>query len=256
MRIGQSLVIARNVVNIDDIKAFIKKIIKEKDVKDAKIKKWLNSTFKKYLIDAYPTAQKYSKKPTAKDPDWLKDAVARGDKLYTVKLTPALRGEVHHVIDFFNSGAKFEKMSYKDAVKQSKKAFTGTGKSSGKDLDVIYQNKVIKTIPQKDAAKDSEVVTKLSDGYYVVHLQTKDSLLREGQKMQHCLRDPSDSWFKQASNHSIFLLSLRDKKGEPHATLEVKANGDVVQAKGKQNQAVDSKYHKYIHEFLKLHGAM
>ena len=46
MRIGQSLVIARNVVNIDDIKTFIKKIIKEKDVKDAKIKKWLNSTLK------------------------------------------------------------------------------------------------------------------------------------------------------------------------------------------------------------------
>jgi hypothetical protein len=89
-----------------------------------------------------------------------------------------------------------------------------------------------------------EVVVELSDGWTAQKLATKEQLNVEGEKMQHCVGSYAD----EVKNARTTIYSLRDAKGQPHVTIEVK-NDRVQQTQGKQNRKPDAKYQKYVEEF-------
>jgi hypothetical protein len=89
-----------------------------------------------------------------------------------------------------------------------------------------------------------EVVVELSDGWTAQKLTTKEQLNAEGEKMQHCVGSYAD----EVKNTRTTIYSLRDAKGQPHVTIEVK-NDRVQQTQGKQNRKPDAKYEKYVDEF-------
>ncbi len=89
-----------------------------------------------------------------------------------------------------------------------------------------------------------EIVAKLSDGWTAQKLTTKEQLDVEGERMQHCV----GSYCDQASSGKLIIYSLRDAKGHPHVTIEVKHNR-VQQTQGKQNEKPAEKYTKYVDEF-------
>ena len=63
--------------------------------------------------------------------------------------------------------------------------------------------------------------------------------------MSHCVA----SYYRQQENSEIY--SLRDKKNNPHATIEIKINaGRIEQIKGKGNGSIHPLYAGYILQFI------
>lgn len=89
-----------------------------------------------------------------------------------------------------------------------------------------------------------EVVAKLADGWTAQKLTTSEQLDAEGHKMQHCVGSYAD----EVGRGGTTIYSLRDAKGQPHVTIEVKGER-VRQTQGKQNEKPAEKYKKYVDEF-------
>lgn len=104
---------------------------------------------------------------------------------------------------------------------------------------------------------DTKTVHVLDNGYSVVRLLTKNSLLQEGHTMQHCLQNETDAeHFHKTKvvggceNYGIY--SLRDIKNRPHATMVINTHERILlTCRGKQNRPATQKYHPYLLDFFK-----
>lgn len=79
-----------------------------------------------------------------------------------------------------------------------------------------------------------------------------DALKFEGNTMGTCVGDYCDDVAHGVNN----IYSLRDRRGEPHVTIETRKNMDtgidiVNQIKGKQNAAPNAKYLPDVHDFVR-----
>lgn len=101
----------------------------------------------------------------------------------------------------------------------------------------------------KLADGDEELVETLQDGYYVVRLLTPTALDRESAEMQHCIGNGGYDEYLECDKHEF--LSLRDKAGRPHVTMEIE-NGCVTQLQGKQNAVPVKKYRDLLIPFIKV----
>lgn len=141
--------------------------------------------------------------------------------------------DLEHVLDFFVSlkgPKKLRRMSVDDALRLSKKWSIGNQKR-GRNLT--------------DSEEDTEIIHDFLDGNKIVKLLTKKSLEREGFLMNHCVGGYS-------VNSDLQIYSYRDNKNTPHATFEVRKNGEeIVQIKGKGNGPIHPKYIHPILQFLK-----
>jgi len=96
--------------------------------------------------------------------------------------------------------------------------------------------------------QDKEVIMTFKDGFKVLRLLTPAALDEEARYMGHCV---GQSFYdKCVEDGSVLIYSLRDRKGEPHATIEVR-DGKVIQCKGKSNRLLVSKYCPYVQDFVK-----
>ena len=94
---------------------------------------------------------------------------------------------------------------------------------------------------------DEELYMQLEDGYHLVKLLAPAALDREGSLMQHCIGGGA---YDEALNNNVhYFLSLRDRYGKPHATLEINGNS-LTQLQGKQNQAPNIKYTETLKPFF------
>lgn len=101
-----------------------------------------------------------------------------------------------------------------------------------------------------DREGDVETFCELSDGYSMVRLLTPHALDRESHLMQHCIGHGSyDHRLEMENSH---FLSLRDRFGNPHATIDID-DGVIEQISGKQNRLPSRKYLPYVTEFLRKH---
>jgi hypothetical protein len=80
---------------------------------------------------------------------------------------------------------------------------------------------------------DEAVWLDLENGYVLVQLLTPAALDRESSVMQHCIGGGGYDRYLESGERT--LLSLRDAYGKPHATIEAKSDGSIVQLQGKQN---------------------
>tara|TARA_R110000744_G_scaffold258962_1_gene374208 strand:- start:154 stop:1788 length:1635 start_codon:yes stop_codon:yes gene_type:complete len=157
--------------------------------------------------------------------------------------------KMEHIIDYFNS------LSDRDREKIVKKPYEQVDKEVEQwDKDLAAQEKSSEGRLKEDA--DYEVLYK--DGEYTwVKLKTKAAYECEGEGMGHCVGgyDPD--------NDNNTIISLWDKKGEPHVTIEIQEYGgnpgnpypddieEMVQIKGKQNDAPVGKYKEIAAKFVK-----
>ncbi len=114
--------------------------------------------------------------------------------------------------------------------------------SSIEDITKEANKAMLKAAQRLSAVRlveDEELFKELNDGYYLVRLLTPASLDRESAQMQHCIGNGAyDAALTKPGN---LYLSLRDKHGKAHATLEVN-DGELVQLQGKQNIVPAQKY--------------
>jgi hypothetical protein len=178
--------------------------------------------------------------------------------------------KMDHIMDYFNS------LSDREREKIVKKPYEQVDKEVAQwDKELAEQEKSSEGRLKKD--KDYEVIGK--DGEFTwVKLKTKAAYECEGEGMGHCVGgyDPDDS--------DNTIISLWDKKGEPHVTIEMQDHKDdpyhdsgppmdepssgrpggvgydleeIVQIKGKQNEPPADKYKDITARFVKkwLDGA-
>lgn len=199
------------------------------------VKQYVDKTLRTYIINDYPTNKLHVQKPD--DPDWVDKAVSRGDKIYDVDVSPKDETRFLHWVDYLNTlppatirGISIKQLEKKVTDWDSKLASAKTKKQ----VQVTEGVKPIKTYPT---------------GYTWVELTGRDALALEGDKMGHCVG--GDDYVKQVANGSTKIYSLRDKKDEPHVTIDYSTYKNIiVQIKGKSNNPPIPKYHEYIIDFV------
>lgn len=118
------------------------------------------------------------------------------------------------------------------------------------DKDMLRMSSRIGRNP--DGPGDIEAHTELADGFRMVRLLTSAALDRESAQMQHCIGHGAyDGLLKSETE---LFLSLRDRFGNPHATVHI-AEGTVEQISGKQNRMPVAKYLPYLTEFFRANPA-
>lgn len=110
-------------------------------------------------------------------------------------------------------------------------------------------------------AEDATVV-RWSDGWHIVEVTAAEdvpgAMELEGAIMHHCIgsdEQPSEncSYKQAADNGDIRVFSLRDPRGQPHATWHVDSEGYLCEIHGKSDQALKPDYDKRVIAFMSTH---
>jgi hypothetical protein len=225
--LSRYFVIARNVVNVKDIENYLK----DRATGVEEIDKWLNTSFRKYMINTFDKTNEYKAKPT--DPEWMQKA----NDLVAVDLSPETDEKVSHLIDYLKAyltdhpGKKLANLQADEALKKS----------------VEWLNALLKKKTDEETEGKDYKVLKNYGEYRWLDLISENALAREGKLMGHCV----GGYWSQVEAGSTKIFSLRDKANEPHCTIEFStASKQIDQIKGKGNQEVVEKYREYILDFL------
>jgi hypothetical protein len=223
-----------NIFSKGAISSTIDELTKEKNVDDRRVIDWLKKAEEKYFQDSsYDDANIGSGilTPHARTPDEPEWA----SKTYDINYTSERKNFLNHVIDFFKSKDddylnKLSKKTPKDIYLSEVPAWDAEMSRNAKQAE----NSLVLNV-------DYKVVYSWNDGMKMIEHITKKACEFEGNTMGHCAGgyDPGQ------------LLSLWDKKNEPHVTLEITKSKSVKQIKGKANAAPVDKYKPYIIEFIK-----
>ncbi|MBQ8870041.1 MAG: PcfJ domain-containing protein [Alphaproteobacteria bacterium] len=98
----------------------------------------------------------------------------------------------------------------------------------------------------KDSLYGTESVMAFDDGMQILELKSKVALDFESREMCHCV---GDGEYDDNDGQKIDIFSLRDEKGHPHVTLELR-NGVLKQCKAYGNKKPKEEYLAYIREFV------
>lgn len=221
-------VVARNVINVKDIEAYLK----DKETGNEEIDRWLNTSFRKYMINTFDKVKPYEVKPT--DPDWMQKAT---DPLMEVELNQDTDDKVQHLLDYLkayltdNPGKKLANLQADEALKKSTEWLAALMKK--------------KTDEEKEGV-DYNLIKNYGE-YRWIDLISENALAREGKLMGHCV----GGYWSQVSKGGTKIFSLRDKMNEPHCTIEyLPRQKEIQQIKGKQNAGMVEKYRQYVIDFL------
>jgi hypothetical protein len=121
--------------------------------------------------------------------------------------------------------------------------------------DWVYE-KNAELAEDDDVDPDTKVVKEFEDGWTIKYLGAQD-LAREGELMGHCV----GGYCGQVSSGQTMIYSLRDKKNEPHVTIEIEPATyepndvyRVIQVQGKGNSTPDPHYDNMVKEFFNEYG--
>ena len=95
--------------------------------------------------------------------------------------------------------------------------------------------------------KDKKIILQTGP-YYWVQLKTVEDCVEEGEAMGHCIGGEEHSGPISRGDHLAF--SMRDNKNKPHITLEIDRKKNIIEFKGKQNDAPIPSYMNHGVEFL------
>ncbi len=194
-------------------------------------------------------------------PGWTQQTFERGENIYEFNgalMSSQLRNDIVMVRDYLYDAAgqyvdkvirtaretdKKPKIRY-DYLKTSNELSTfEKALAAAKHWHENMAEELAKRNKSKDflekSLKGTKKIMDLPDGLTAYELTTEEALDFESDNMGHCVgRGSYDAGVKNGSTH---IYSIRDAKGEPHATLEVRYN-EVRQIKGKGNRALIRKY--------------
>ena len=185
-------------------------------------------------------------------PTWLKKCFATNKPVYiftSAKVPDSFRADLQNITDYLYVVANnyiSEKLkkpyprinlgNLKDRPEH--RSFTAALEQAKKWHDRIASEAAKKQISEEGKvalAEGTEFIMNLGNGFSVVRLLTAESLDKESDYMGHCVG--KGGYDRGIISGSIRIYSIRDAKGEPHATIEVK-NSDIIQCKGKGNKPV------------------
>ncbi len=203
-------------------------------------------------------------------PDWTKGVFARGEQVYLfngAKMSDKLKNDITTVRDYLYDVA----LMYVDKVAKTAEATKQKPKIRYDYLKTTneyntfeqalsaaqeWHEKLAQNLEQKlkaqETLKKSQVgarfVMALPDGMSAYQLTTAEALDFESEYMGHCVG--KGGYDQGVKDGSLQIYSIRDERGEPHVTFEVR-DGVIQQCKGKQNKAPIAKYMPAVQAFIK-----
>ena len=248
-----------NIANIDNLKGEIVDLLRyEGRTKPnlepgGPIHKWFMNSFMKWATQPsknYELEDMLGLEPheyKEGEPEWMKKPDVMDFQGHGLVQLHSHWPKFQHMIDYFNSLSdrereKIVKKPYDQVedevaawdVKLSKAKISDASLKEGTDYDVLYK-----------------------DGDYTwVKLATKAAYKCEGEAMGHCV----GGYDPDSPDNTI--ISLWDKKGEPHVTIEMQQYGgepgqpegdfeEIIQIKGKANRPPADKYKDITARFVK-----
>jgi PcfJ-like protein len=189
-------------------------------------------------------------------PGWLRTKWPKGGPYHRFKPDADLDQQARHVADWISVAVSEREpwLDRVDAGNRDKRPFRFNNIQTLEDAyreadkDMRERNRKL----AEDLAPDGEgerTVMALEGGFRIVQLLTPTALDREGVKMGHCIGQ--GGYDKGLLDGSRRFFSVRDAKGEPHATLEVvAASNDLVQCQGKENKPPTARYLPQVAAFV------
>lgn len=202
-------------------------------------------------------------------PGWVETVFAKGKKVYdfdATKMSDKLRDEIITVRDYLYDVAGMYVDKVAETARKTKKkpkirydylktsneymTFEMALVASRKWHEHLVEN-LAKLNKSKEMLNKSLVgavhVMDLCDGMSAYQLMTPEALDFESEYMGHCVgKGGYDEGVKKGTTK---IYSIRDERGEPHCTIEIRGN-DIEQIKGKQNKAPVHKYVSAIKSFI------
>jgi hypothetical protein len=160
--------------------------------------------------------------------------------------------EVEHICDYLNSLVSDNNPNLTREQKEEEllkeRTRSSLFKMSYEDLNQKSEQWLKTMVRKASFAEDGDGIVKVweSGEYHFVKIQSKNSLSRESNFMNHCVRGYDIDRIKSGE---ASIYSLRDDNNEPHCTIEV-VKGSVKQVKGNSNKETKEIYHKAICDFL------
>ncbi len=209
-------------------------------------------------------------KDSANLPDWARTLLSRGEQVYQfdgAKMSDRLKNDITTVRDYLYDVATMyvdkvikiaENTKQKTKIRYDYLKTTNEYNTFEQALSAAqeWHEKLAENLAKKQKAQQilsksligAEFVMKLPNNMTAYRLTTPEALDFESEYMGHCVG--SGGYDKNVKNGTTQIYSIRDERGEPHATFEVR-NNIIQQCKGKQNKAPVAKYMPAIQEFIK-----
>jgi hypothetical protein len=227
----------RNMYDVDEIDDWLEYLARDQEIDE--IKTWLQTRFRKYIINDCPFANLITEVPEFA-PSWLSDALERGEEVYTIDISSdsALRNLVTKLMDFLEEICpsrefyKFIKLPIGDLIQRY----------------AAYQTKRLKI-------DGIELEHKYSDGFKWVRLLTRDAIENDGEELANCLRIHTYLSTMAVIRGEEIYYSLRDPNDHAKAMMNFyPKRNEFGEIRGLANGEVPEKYRTYCIDFLNRKG--
>jgi hypothetical protein len=144
-------------------------------------------------------------------------------------------GDLHHVVDWIKSSIQNDAEWLKNVDDQGrprKIMKAGTLEALCREADKQMRRKLNIAQGAKLGPNDVETFSEDGGDFYLVQLKTSAALRVESVAMRHCVGH--GAYDEHLNTDDYYLLSLRDKLGRPHMTIEIR-DGQILQSRGKAN---------------------
>jgi len=249
----------RNVINIEEIKNYLKTFSKEKNLSSA-IDSWLQKTFVRWIINHFDegesveSLERYESLVQGEVPLWF-TPYSRTEFIYVHMKNPTFSDTLHTCVEFLSSrndniSHKFPRMMVEHVMEKSRQEHLRMQErqrrfieTSGEALERVFDfdfaqspnfdspqlpNFGFAQLPSFDIAQlPSLHVVK----FLPHHKELALEMARESALMQHCLGEFDNVekaeggygsyYYGLIQREEITLYSLRDEKNMPHATISV-----------------------------------
>ena len=209
-------------------------------------------------------------KDSANLPDWAQTLLSRGEQVYQfdgAKMSDRLKNDITTVRDYLYDVATMyvdkvikiaENTKQKPKIRYDYLKTTNEYNTFEQALSAAqeWHEKLAENLAKKQQAQQilsksligAEFVMNLPNNMTAYRLTTPEALDFESEYMGHCVG--SGGYDENVKNGTTQIYSIRDERGEPHATFEVR-NNTIQQCKGKQNKAPVAKYMPAVQAFIK-----
>ncbi len=243
---GMDFLIEHNVVNRDEIAAFVQQYIDQCTHQTAK--EWFRVVAGRYLEkeDRYNAVMPPGTRLiNGKKPDWLDAAIARGDDLRIFNRPEEMEPLFEHLVDYFNWLATDERGL---KVLEDQQRFMRLTVQSAIEKSREWVNQQSR-LAAKENVPGAEVVHE--DGpFYWIEAKSSALLFREGKILQNCLGQ--GNYHDEVLRGTAKVYIMRDVKNYPHVAIRLTNNGgwEVAEVKGKQNEPPVGRYVEITKRFL------
>lgn len=235
----------KNVVNIKELDEALKDVAESVANLTPALGKWVQTVAKKWLlteVECFKALSVADIIKAYKQHPWMLKAYPAGTKIWEFKISDPdfrrFKEDMLVAIPYLESAAaarvNIQSIDFNAAVTEG---------------HTMVERQKAESAGEQDA--DRKLLFK-SGNLAWFELLTEKALRRESSYMGHCVGNERYGYFLNVQSGGLKIWSLRDRKQEPHITIEFRtATRTVQQMKGKANQAVAATYRPHLIEFLK-----